>query len=116
MKMRIITQLLLLGAAVAGGFWLSRRLSQLDVEPCPGPDPPGGSSGVHAGDSMSLWDEIKYRAKKGALAVWGPADLHEDKDPTKNLERERRQAVGQPQSRTGTRAESDALPLRPALR
>ena len=37
---------------------------------------------------MSFWDEIKYRAKKGALAVWGPADLHEEEDPTKNLERE----------------------------
>ncbi len=80
MKMRIITQLLLLGAAVAGGFWLSRRLSQPTIESRPGRDTSRrGSPGVDEGDSMSFWDEIKYRAKKGALAVWGPADLHEDR-------------------------------------
>ena len=42
MKMRIITQLLLLGAAVAGGFWLSRRLSQPTLSHVPVQTPPGG--------------------------------------------------------------------------
>lgn len=37
---------------------------------------------------MSLWSEVKYRAKKAMLVVFGPADLPPDVDPQKKLERE----------------------------
>ncbi len=37
---------------------------------------------------MSLWSETKYRLKKAMLVVWGPADLHPDVDPQKQLERD----------------------------
>lgn len=37
---------------------------------------------------MSVWGDVKYRAKKLMLAVWGPADLHESRDPQRKLERE----------------------------
>jgi hypothetical protein len=37
---------------------------------------------------VSIWYDIKYRAKKAALVIWGPADLDESRDPQRNLERE----------------------------
>lgn len=44
---------------------------------------------------MSLWQDVKHHLKKGALFVWGPAQLDPHVDPTVRLDE---QHDGQPRS------------------
>ena len=49
--------------------------------------------------------------QEGCSCGWGPADLHEDKDPTKNLEREHDdKRSANPSPRTGTRLNQTRCP------
>lgn len=44
---------------------------------------------------MSLWQDVKHHLKKGALFVWGPAQLDPHVDPNVRLDE---QHDGQPRS------------------
>lgn len=37
---------------------------------------------------MSLWGDAKYQIKKAMLVMMGPADLDDERDPQRRLERE----------------------------